>query len=137
MSAIDIVLPRLQRAEGFSATKYVDTRGHMTIGYGFDVDAGISRTAAAALLQAQAQDMDRALQLYPWYVALDPVRQSVCVEIAFNAGLAGLVKGFPLMIAALTAKDWPEAAAQCSVQNPELNARYTALAQLLLTGGLA
>lgn len=133
MTTVAIALPRLQIEEEFSPHLYIDTEGRRTIGYGFNLDAGISRAAALALLTAQANELDTALQAYPWYAALDPVRQSVCLDIAFNAGLNGLLR-FPLMIAALTVKDWADAAAQCRVSNPELTSRYEKLANLLLTG---
>lgn len=134
MSAVELALPRLKTEEGFRATKYTDTRGHLTIGYGFNVDAGISQSAAGALLAVQAtEEHDRLLAL-AWYATLDPVRQSVCLDIAFNSGSHGLLN-FPHMIAALAKGDWATAAAECKVTNPELATRYAALAQLLLTGG--
>lgn len=133
MNAVDLALPRLKTEEGFRATKYTDTRGHTTIGYGFDVDAGISQFAAAALLTAQATERHESLTSYSWYASLDPVRQSVCLDIAFNDGLHGLLN-FPHLIAALSRQDWPSAATECRVTNPELATRYAALAQLLLTG---
>jgi lysozyme len=133
MNAFDLALPRLKTEEGFRATKYTDTQGHLTIGYGFNVDAGISAFAAAALLNAQAAERHNTLLTYPWYSGLDPVRQSVCLDIAFNNGTAGLLH-FPRMIAALARGDWADAATECKVSNPELAGRYAALAQLLLTG---
>jgi lysozyme len=133
VNAVDLALPRLKTEEGFRATKYTDTRGHLTIGYGFDVDAGISQYAASALLTAQATERHESLAVYAWYAGLDPVRQSVCLDIAFNGGLHGLLE-FPHMIAALAKGDWVTAAAECKVTNPELAGRYAALAQLLLTG---
>ncbi len=133
MNAVDLALPRLKTEEGFRATKYTDTQGHLTIGYGFDVDAGISQSAAGALLGAQAEERHQVLMELGWYAALDPVRQSVCLDIAFNSGLHGLLN-FPHMIAALAKGDWAAAAAECKVTNSELVGRYAALAQLLLTG---
>jgi lysozyme len=133
MSAIDIALPRLETEEGFRATAYSDTGGHTTIGFGFNVDAGISEFAAGALLTAQLQELHRQLLALPWYAALDDVRQSVCLDIAFNAGLPGLLH-FPRMIAALERQDWAAAATECQVQNPELAHRYADLAQILFTG---
>ncbi len=133
MNAVDLALPRLKTEEGFRATKYLDTRGKLTIGYGFNLDAGISQYAAAALLSAQAAERHESLTAYPWYANLDPTRQSVCLDIAFNDGLSGLLH-FPHMIAALAKDDWAGAAAECKVTNPELAGRYAALAQLLLTG---
>jgi len=53
MTAIDSVLPRLKTEEGFRMRVYRDTEGHQTIGYGFNVDAGLTQRVASALLQAQ------------------------------------------------------------------------------------
>jgi len=133
MTAVDLALPRLRTEEGFRATKYTDTRGHLTIGYGFNIDAGISPYAADALLSAQVTERHNQLLGYPWYAALDDVRQSVCLDIAFNNGIHGLLH-FPHMIAALEQRDWKTASIECTVTNPELAGRYSALAQLLLTG---
>jgi lysozyme len=135
VTAVELALPRLKTEEGFRATKYTDTQGHLSIGYGFNIDAGISPFAAAALLAAQATERHESLTAYPWYAGLDPVRQSVCLDIAFNDGLHGLLN-FPHMIAALAKGDWTAAAAECKVTNPELAGRYAQLAQLLLTGGV-
>ena len=77
MNAVDIVLPRLQAEEDFRATVYRDTQGHQTIGYGFNVDAGISKYAATALLAAQVSEIQSALIGYGWYASLDPVRQVI------------------------------------------------------------
>lgn len=134
MSAVDIAMPRLQTEEGFRPLPYLDTNGLGTIGYGFCYSRGISKRAAAALLRAQAQEIHEALLGYPWYAALDEVRQSVCLDIATNEGLGGLLK-FPHMIAALSRQDWASAATECHVEDPKLAARYNSLAQLLLIGG--
>lgn len=133
MNAVEIVLPRLRQEEGFRATLYRDTQGHQTIGYGLNVDAGISQRVAAAALQAQLEELQEALAKYPWYAPIDPVRQSVLLDIAFNNGLAGLMH-FPHMLAAISRQDWASAATECHVENPELAGRYQKLAQLLLTG---
>lgn len=133
MTAIDIAVPRLQTEEGFRSHAYRDTKGLETIGYGFNVQAGISKYAAAALLKAQVEEAHAALLKLPWYASLDPVRQSVCLDIDINEGEGGLLK-FPLMIAALTRGDWEGAAVQCHVADPKLAGRYAALAKILLTG---
>ena len=135
MSAIDITIQRLETEEGFRGTAYKDTEGHLTIGYGFNVDAGITQFAAGALLTAQLQELHSKLLLYGWYSTLDETRQSVCLDIAFNAGLTGLL-AFPHMIAALSRQDWPSA--QTELLNSEAAraapSRYQALGQLLLLG---
>lgn len=133
---IDAVERTFQRAtteEGFRSRVYRDTNGLQTIGYGFCVDAGISPRAAAALLHEQLQEAHEKLLKLPWYAALDPVRQSVCLDIDFNEGEGGLLK-FPHMIAALSRQDWASAATECRVEDPKIEGRYKQLAQLLLTG---
>lgn len=133
MNAIDSVLPRLKTEEGFRSHIYTDTEGHPTIGYGLNLDAGISQRVAAAALVEQLQELHEMLSRYSWYAALDPARQGVCLDIAFNSGLHGLL-AFPNMIAALGRQDWVTAQSECHVQNPELQERYNVLAKILLTG---
>lgn len=134
MSAVDVVVLRLKSEEGFRALPYTDTEGHITIGYGLNVSAGISERVAASALLTQVQEDHEALSAYPWYAQLDSIRQSVCLDIAFNDGVHGLL-AFPHMIAALSRQDWPTAATECHVENPELADRYKKLSQLLLIGG--
>lgn len=81
------------RHEGLRLKPYVDTTGHLTIGYGRNLDAiGITTDEAAYLLNS---DIDRAvkglLAHLPWVLDLDTVRQSVLVNMAFNLGLQGLL----------------------------------------------
>jgi lysozyme len=133
MNAVDIALPRLQTEEGFRALPYKDTNGFTTVGYGFNVDAGLGRDEAAALLAAQLGSRHTALLAFGWYANLDEPRQSVCLDMSFNLGLHGLLS-FPHMISALAAHDWETAANECKVQDPLLANRYAALAQILLTG---
>ena len=135
MTAVDLALPRLKTEEGFRAAVYRDTQGHQTIGYGFNLDAGISKVAAESLLIAQAQERHDALLKFPWYAALDPVRQSVCLDVAFNNGLHGLLE-FVHMLSALAKQDWEGAAAELlnSKAANLLPARYQSLANILRTG---
>jgi len=137
VSAIDLALPRLKVEEGFRSRMYVDTQNKKTIGFGFNIDAGITPYAAEELLRAQIQERHEALEVYGWYQALDEPRQAVLIDISFNAGLSGLVNGFPKMIEAITQRNWTEAAAECQVQNPELAGRYAKNAHVLLTGEFA
>jgi lysozyme len=135
-AAISEAFARLQTEEGFRAMLYTDTTGHATIGYGFNVSAGISQRAAAALLLEQITEADEALQQeYPWYGQISPARASVLIDMAINEGLSGLINGFPKMLAAAASGDWVTASAQCAVENPKLDAsRYAPLRALLLSG---
>jgi lysozyme len=133
MTAVAEAALRLQTEEGFRSLPYKDTQGHTTLGYGLNVDAGISKYVAAAALVAQLTELDTTLAGYAWYKNADDVRKSVFLDVSYNSGLHGLL-AFPHMLAAAALGDWPTAAAECKVQEPELAARYAALAQLLLTG---
>lgn len=135
MSAVDLAVTRLKPNEGFRANKYLDPVGKESIGYGFNVDAGITQFAAAALLFAQATECWQSLSAYWWWSALDDVRASVLVELAFNNGISGLLH-FPKMLAAIGAKDWQTASAELlnSDAARQLPTRYQALSVLLLNG---
>jgi lysozyme len=135
VDAVDIALPRLMPEEGFRAKKYLDPRGFESIGYGFNIDAGITPFAAAALLKAQATEAAQALSKCWWWNSLDAVRASVLVDLAFNDGITGLLH-FPKMLAAIGAKNWQGAKDELlnSDAAAELPTRYTVLAQILLTG---
>jgi lysozyme len=134
MSAVTVALPRLQTEEGFRATAYTDTTGHMSIGFGFNIDAGISKNAASILLGAQLAELDNSLRQFSWYEQAGDNRASVFLDMAFNLGLHGLL-AYPRMIAAASVGDWTTAAAQCAVADPVLDAsRYAPLRALLLQG---
>lgn len=134
-NAIDVALPRLKTEEGFRSKVYKDTVGKKTIGYGFNVDSGISQRVAEALLQAQLLEIQDGLAKYSWYTALDTVRQSVILDVAFNDGISGLLH-FVNMIVALQKGNWVGAktellSSKAASENPH---RYQLLGQILLTG---
>lgn len=135
MSAIDLAVARLKLDEGFRSTTYVDTRGHMSVGYGTNLDVGISEAAASALLTVQATESANTLATYTWSNGLNDVRAAVLIELAFNLGITGLMR-FERMIAAIRSGDWQSAHDQLldSDAARELPARYQRLAQMLLTG---
>lgn len=135
MSAVDLAVAREKPAEAFRAHKYPDSRGFETIGYGFNVDAGISLYAATALLVAQTQERADALAGFWWAKGLDDARMSVIIEVAFNGGVSGLLH-YPKMLAAVGAKNWQAAHDELldSDAARELPKRYQALAQILLSG---
>lgn len=84
---------QLMRHEGVRLKAYRDTVGKLTIGVGRNLDdVGIADHEAAYLLSG---DIDRAVRgltaRYPsWFPELDPVRQAVLVNMAFNLGLSSL-----------------------------------------------
>ena len=103
------LLSRVMASEGFRNMPYRDSRGFLTVGYGCNLDAGISRYAAGALCQAQLDEARSEIQGYPWYQSCDPPRQDVLTELAFNMGPQKLL-GFHNMLAALVGQNWGAAA---------------------------
>lgn len=82
----------LKAFEGFRAKAYKDTTGHHTIGYGFNIDAGIDERAASALIEHQVTELYADLMRFEWFDNLDEVRKSVIVQMAFQMGISGLLK---------------------------------------------
>jgi lysozyme len=100
--------------EGEKLRAYRCTAGKLTIGIGRNLDDvgirpaeterlgitkttvirdGITRAQSAALLDADLDEVERGLDRFmPWWRTLDPVRQRVIVNMAFNLGVPGLMK---------------------------------------------
>lgn len=125
----------LEQQEGFRATPYRDSRGFLTIGYGTNLDAGITHDQAKALMDCQLAANEAALQAYPWFAGLDEVRRGVIENMAYNIGVSGVLE-FKDMLAAIEAKDWPEAAHQmrASKWRVQVGDRALVLADIMETG---
>ena len=106
MYPIDEIADALKAEEGFVAHCYVCTAGAHTVGYGRNIDQkhggiGISEDEADYLLR---NDIDRTIsecQRWDWFDELDPVRQSVVVQLCFQLGRPRLSQ-FKRMLAALS-----------------------------------
>ncbi len=82
----------------------------LTIGYGCNIDEGISEDLAREILWHQIREKWAALtNAYPWVRTLDNARQEVLLNMAFNMGLTRL-GGFRKMLAALRVNDHERAA---------------------------
>jgi lysozyme len=112
-------LERLKLDEGCELQAYPDPLSGSepyTIGYGCtgaDIGPGLVWTQAqanAALLTRVAQ-VESALtaSLAPWFAVLQPVRQDVLTNIAYNIGVAGLLQ-WPETLAAAARGNYTEAA---------------------------
>lgn len=111
MALIDICLANVKRYEGFRAKPYKDTVGVLTIGYGTNLDAGISEPEAEYLAINRLAKVITPLSLMDFWEALDDTRRSVLVDMAYNMGINGLL-GFRNMLDAIRAEDFDTAAAQ-------------------------
>jgi lysozyme len=114
--------------------------GHPTIGIGRALDVhGLAPNEVAYLLHNDIGSIEASLSKQTWWVRLDPVRQGVMVNLAFNLGLHGLAL-FVRMIAACMMQDWSQAAAE--LQNSQWARQVEAerrdrLLEQLTTGQLA
>lgn len=108
------IVDQLRRDEGESPTCYQDHLGYWTIGVGRLIDAkkggGLRPDEISYLLNNDIQDRREALdKALPFYKNLSPQRQGVLINMAFNLGVAGLLK-FKNMLAAVEKGQWGIAA---------------------------
>lgn len=101
------------RNEGFSETLYRCTAKKLTIGYGFNVQAGVTKRVARAILHEQLREIhDYLYRAYDWYEEIsvcEPVRAIAIRDMNFQLGFAGFRK-FRKAIAAMKARDYETAA---------------------------
>lgn len=110
-----LLLEELLRDEGFVPHAYTDSLGYLTIGVGRLIDkrkgGGVTKEEALYLL---GNDVDRFVteldQKIPWWRNLNPTRQRVMINMAFNLGVPGLLK-FKNTLAMIKAGDYDGAAA--------------------------
>lgn len=139
--ALDIFIARGKTEEAFRRFPYDDAtgltvkapKGNITQGYGCNLSSGWSEELAALVMRYQAEECENQLLAFPWFLACDPVRRSVLIDMAFNGGVVGLLN-FHKMITAIESGDFVRAAHECHVANPALSTRYSKLAQLLERG---
>ena len=141
VSAIDVLEGRLTSAEGERILPYDDAtglpvtapKGKLSWGRGFNLMSCGSSGLFQVMERYLLNQLSTILAGYAWYSGANEVRQSVFLEIAYNAGVSGLLH-FPRMLAAAASGDWETAARECKVQEPALASRYASLGQLLLKG---
>lgn len=138
MTSIDLAVARLRTEEGFRQFAYKDTVGKLTIGYGFNIDAGFDKELCDVILAFLARRLDTQLAAYDWYANLDDTRKSVFLDMGYNLGLDGLLH-FTQTISAVSRADWPAASQRllASKAATQLPKRYQALANILETGVIA
>ncbi|MBN1104739.1 MAG: glycoside hydrolase family protein [Deltaproteobacteria bacterium] len=107
-AAMDLI----KRQEGLRLKPYRDTEGVLTIGYGRNLEEGITLEEAAFLF---LNDFYRAqgtvMNLFPDWVEWDEQRLSAMISMMYNLGLPRFLT-FEKMIAAIEAGDWARAAAE-------------------------
>jgi len=133
-------LDRLQESlrvhEGLKLKPYTDTEGHLTIGFGHNLDNGITIKQAYALLADDIDTAKKELDRYlPGWMGHDDARQNVLIEMVFNMGMPRL-SGFKKMLAALDSRDYAQAAKEMedSKWAKQVGARAQTLAKQMREG---
>ncbi len=141
MSAVDAFLARIDKEEGTRLLPYDDATGKLVVapvgnlswGRGYNLMQCGSAGLFAAMDRYLAGVLDSALQQHTWYRHASDVRASVFLDIAYNAGLHGLL-GFVHMLAAADVDDWATASKECTVIEENVDKqRYAPLRAILLT----
>ena len=127
----------LKKHEGLRLKPYRDTVGKLTIGYGRNLDArGITTDEATEMLEADIYSAIEDLRgSLPWFDDLDETRQVVLVDMAYNLGIAGLLK-FKRMLAAVETARWEDAAAEMLLSKwaDQVGGRAAELAEMMRAG---
>ena len=99
---------QLKIDEGFREFMYECTAGKTTIGYGLNLEAGITEEEASIILRHRLRRISSSLD-YNWYRNINDVRKGVILNMVYQMGLTGVLK-FRKMIAAMADRDFNRAA---------------------------
>lgn len=112
----DKLIADLKRDEGWRASAYRDSRGYLTIGYGFLIDPEKGGEMPVAVgdfwlrIASQAR-WDDLKERIPWVDSLPERAQRGLANMAYQIGPAGVMK-FQKMLASLKRHSYDEAAAE-------------------------
>ncbi len=99
----------LEQEEGYSPHTYRCTGGALTIGIGYNLDAGMPHDEAQLLLRHRLGKINTALaSRLPFFGGLSEIRQAALLSMAYQMGVAGLL-GFPRTLAYLAGGDFDAA----------------------------
>ena len=125
-----LLIQSTKEHEGFRSLPYPDTAGHLTIGYGLNLDAGMTEEEAEAILVIRLCNAETSLiDRYTWFSGLSDTRQRSLIEMHYQLGSISV---FRRMIRALRAGNYDKAAAemldsQWNTQTPTRAAHCAAL----------
>ncbi len=122
--------------EGLSLSGYIDTTGNFTIGYGHNLERGITQEQADCILKYDIDDVERTLRVtYWWFETLNDARQEAIVNMAFNLGTKGFAS-FQKMILSIIKHDWEQVEKEAldSLWASQVGSRAKRIAKILKTG---
>lgn len=102
--------PMIIKHEDFRSKPYRCSAGKLTIGYGRNLEEGISRDEADYLLNNDiARAGQEAMEIFPRLYAFPVEKQNAIIDMLYNLGKTRFKK-FIKMIAAINEEDWERAA---------------------------
>lgn len=130
----------LERDEGRVDHAYQDSEGYWTIGIGHLIDrrkqGSIPDFIIDALLEYDIEEKSRELdRILPFWRDLDPLRQRVVLNMAFNLGVGSLM-GFKRFLQTLRASDYALASIEMldSKWARQVGKRAERLSKMMRTG---
>lgn len=128
---------QLERDEGYRQHPYRDSKGILTIGIGFNLEAdGLSLDESRLVLKYRLWKRYLALiTALPWVKYLDDARQGVLLNMAYNMGVTDVLT-FRTLLPLIQAGQWDKAADDMASTewHKEVGARAVRLEQQMRTG---
>ena len=89
---LELCRPQIQLDEGLRLSKYRDTMGNETIGYGHKLNIPITQRAATIILEDDlANAVRECMKNTSFFNDIDIVRKVILVNMCFNEGIDGLL----------------------------------------------
>ena len=99
----------IKKNEGLRLHPYLDTTGHVTIGWGRNLDNGIRVNEAELMFENDYEQTVKELEQFDWYLMQPPGVQFALINMNFNLGITKLLQ-FKGMIGHLKEKNYTAAA---------------------------
>lgn len=124
----------IKRHEGKRNKVYYDTEGIMTIGYGYNLEKGLSDAAVDFLFKESMQEVYSEALSFSWYANLSPVRRAVIENMLFNLGKSRFM-GFKRTIQYLDNGQFDQAAEEMlnSKWSKQVGSRAITLSEMMKT----
>lgn len=133
MDIIDIK-SHLTQHEGYRTLPYLDTLGNLTIGVGFNLNAGLDAEEIDFILTHRINKIITSLStLFPNFHTFSDHKQLALISLVYNIGWYGFL-GFQKMITAIQQGDWPLASQELlnSLYATQVPYRAAILSKLIL-----
>ena len=109
MSELNATEAYIHDEEGYRAKPYRCTSGALTIGIGYNLDAGMPFDEAVLLMRHRIDKIRRALlERLEWFPKLNEARQAALLSMAYQMGLSGLL-GSRRTLASIGSGDYEKA----------------------------